>query len=218
MSAELEDLRFGLNQIVDLKFLTNDKLQQVINNICDITGSKKNKSGLSLWIWWFHSYKQVIGGCHPNEKNKHNRQTSKKPKSWLVWNPTDHPFSAITLDITQLLLENGWFRWVWWQTWENSSNNWQKRQPPHSSCCIIGHISFPQLPPRHKSDQIAKQEEAEDRTGTWHRLTSESWIDISFGRGTQPFNNSIIIDLYCYHCMAEFHGQRPGNSDRWCSK
>ena len=48
ISAELEDLRFGLNQIVDLKFLTNNKLQQVINNICDITGSKKNKSGLNL--------------------------------------------------------------------------------------------------------------------------------------------------------------------------
>ena len=48
MSVELEDLRFGLNQIIDLKFLTNDKLQQVINNICDIIGNKKNKSGLSL--------------------------------------------------------------------------------------------------------------------------------------------------------------------------
>ena len=48
ISAELEDLRFGFNQIVDLKFLANDKLQQVINNICDIIGNKKNKSGLSL--------------------------------------------------------------------------------------------------------------------------------------------------------------------------
>jgi hypothetical protein len=48
MSAKLENLWFRFNQIVDLKFLTNDKLQQVINNICDIIGSKKNKSGLNL--------------------------------------------------------------------------------------------------------------------------------------------------------------------------
>ena len=38
MSVELEDLRFGMKQIVDLKSLTDDQHHQVQINSYDITG------------------------------------------------------------------------------------------------------------------------------------------------------------------------------------
>ena len=41
MSVELEDLRFGMKQIVDLKSLTDDQHHQVQINNDDITGNLK---------------------------------------------------------------------------------------------------------------------------------------------------------------------------------
>ena len=38
MSVELEDLRFGMNQIVDLKSFTDDQHHQFESNSYDITG------------------------------------------------------------------------------------------------------------------------------------------------------------------------------------
>jgi hypothetical protein len=77
MSAELEDLHFGFNQIIDLKFLTNDKLQQVINNICDITGNKKNNSGLTYEFGGFiHLSKSLVVAIQFKRTNRIGKPTS----------------------------------------------------------------------------------------------------------------------------------------------
>ena len=49
MSVELEDLRFRMKQIIDLKSLTDDQHHQVQSNNYDITGILKN-IGLSFRI------------------------------------------------------------------------------------------------------------------------------------------------------------------------
>ena len=48
MSVELEDLRFGMKQIVDLKFLTDDQHHQVQSNNYDITGNFKKTLASAL--------------------------------------------------------------------------------------------------------------------------------------------------------------------------
>jgi hypothetical protein len=102
MSVELKDLLFGMKQIVDPKFLTDDQYHQHYTTIMTSQALNKN-CGISIWIWCYNSDEPNHRWLYPNKENQQGKggrqqkmQTIGNPRSWLPWNPYAHPFTSVS--------------------------------------------------------------------------------------------------------------------------
>jgi hypothetical protein len=102
MSVELEDLRFAVKQIVDLKSLTDDQHHQVYmyHRHCNKRLASALECGGVLSV-------EIIGGCHRKKTS-----SAANPRSWLPWNPHAHPYTAINTRKKGLLQRYGCVTWI----------------------------------------------------------------------------------------------------------
>jgi hypothetical protein len=84
-SMKLEDLRFGKKQIVDPRFLTDDKYHQDHTTIFTSLALNKN-CDLSLQIWCYNLDEPNHRWLHPNKENQQGNG-SMQQKMQTIGNP-----------------------------------------------------------------------------------------------------------------------------------